>query len=235
MTSTSRERDASSSPAAPASSAATSATACSRRAIACSRSTTSRPATRAHRPPRRRTALPLHRAHDIAARCRRRRATAARIFNLACPASPAYYQRQPVQTTLTSVLGTWRLLEMRRAQRRAAAAGVDERGLRRPARCIRSPSPTGATSIRSARARATTKASAAPRRCASPTAASAALAIRVAASSTATARACAGRRPRRQQLHRPGAARRAAHGLRRRPADAQLLLRRRHGRRRCCS
>ena len=35
-----------------------------------------------------------------------------RIFNLACPASPAYYQRQPVQTTLTSVIGIWHLLEM---------------------------------------------------------------------------------------------------------------------------
>jgi UDP-glucuronate decarboxylase len=33
------------------------------------------------------------------------------VFNLACPASPAYYQREPVQTTLTSALGTWRLLE----------------------------------------------------------------------------------------------------------------------------
>ena len=37
---------------------------------------------------------------------------ASRIFNLACPASPAYYQRHPVQTTLTSVLGMWRLLEL---------------------------------------------------------------------------------------------------------------------------
>ena len=35
-----------------------------------------------------------------------------RICNLACPASPAYYQREPVQTTLTSVLGMWRLLEL---------------------------------------------------------------------------------------------------------------------------
>ena len=35
-----------------------------------------------------------------------------RIYNLACPASPAYYQREPVQTTLTSVLGIWRLLEL---------------------------------------------------------------------------------------------------------------------------
>jgi UDP-glucuronate decarboxylase len=37
---------------------------------------------------------------------------ARRIFNLACPASPAYYQRAPVQTTLTSSVGSWRLLEL---------------------------------------------------------------------------------------------------------------------------
>jgi UDP-glucuronate decarboxylase len=35
-----------------------------------------------------------------------------RIYNLACPASPAYYQREPVQTTLSSVLGIWRLLDL---------------------------------------------------------------------------------------------------------------------------
>jgi UDP-glucuronate decarboxylase len=31
---------------------------------------------------------------------------AHRIYNLACPASPVHYQRDPVRTTLTSVLGT---------------------------------------------------------------------------------------------------------------------------------
>lgn len=40
--------------------------------------------------------------------------TARQIFNLACPASPAYYQKQPVQTVLASALGTWRLLEIAR-------------------------------------------------------------------------------------------------------------------------
>ena len=35
-----------------------------------------------------------------------------RIWNLACPASPAYYQRHPVRTTLTSVVGVWHLLEL---------------------------------------------------------------------------------------------------------------------------
>lgn len=41
-----------------------------------------------------------------------------RIFNLACPASPAQYQRMPVQTVLTSALGVWRMLEL--AQRSGA-------------------------------------------------------------------------------------------------------------------
>jgi UDP-glucuronate decarboxylase len=34
------------------------------------------------------------------------------IVNLACPASPAHYQRHPVQTMLTSAIGVWRLLEL---------------------------------------------------------------------------------------------------------------------------
>ena len=34
------------------------------------------------------------------------------IFNLACPASPPFYQIDPVGTTLTNVLGTWRMLEL---------------------------------------------------------------------------------------------------------------------------
>jgi UDP-glucuronate decarboxylase len=45
-------------------------------------------------------------------------ADAQRIVNAACPASPAYYRTEPVQTTLTSALGTWRLLES--AQRSGA-------------------------------------------------------------------------------------------------------------------
>lgn len=39
-----------------------------------------------------------------------------RIFNLACPASPARYQRDPVRTLKTSVLGTLHLLEMAASQ-----------------------------------------------------------------------------------------------------------------------
>jgi UDP-glucuronate decarboxylase len=36
------------------------------------------------------------------------------IYNLACPASPVHYQRYPVQTTKTSVLGAINLLELAR-------------------------------------------------------------------------------------------------------------------------
>ena len=52
------------------------------------------------------------RVHDIAGVPPAGAHAATRIFNLACPASPAHYLRAPVQTTLTSVLGAWRLLEM---------------------------------------------------------------------------------------------------------------------------
>jgi len=41
-----------------------------------------------------------------------------RVFNLACPASPAAYQRDPVKTNLTSVLGALHGLEL--AERRGA-------------------------------------------------------------------------------------------------------------------
>jgi UDP-glucuronate decarboxylase len=34
------------------------------------------------------------------------------IFNLACPASPPHYQRDPIQTTKTSVIGTLNMLEL---------------------------------------------------------------------------------------------------------------------------
>lgn len=43
---------------------------------------------------------------------------AERIFNLACPASPAYYQQHPVDTALSCAEGTWRLLNF--AHRRGA-------------------------------------------------------------------------------------------------------------------
>src|SRR5687768_12000093 len=36
------------------------------------------------------------------------------IYNLACPASPPHYQRDPIQTMRTSVLGAMNLLELAR-------------------------------------------------------------------------------------------------------------------------
>lgn len=38
------------------------------------------------------------------------------IYNLACPASPVHYQRNPVETTKTSVLGILNMLELARSQ-----------------------------------------------------------------------------------------------------------------------
>lgn len=34
------------------------------------------------------------------------------VFNLACPASPVHYQKEPIQTLMTSVQGTYNLLEL---------------------------------------------------------------------------------------------------------------------------
>ncbi|MFO1338477.1 MAG: UDP-glucuronic acid decarboxylase family protein [Burkholderiaceae bacterium] len=53
--------------------------------------------------------------HDVADEPRPPMRQAGRIFNLACPASPAHYQRAPVATVLSSVLGAWRLLELAQA------------------------------------------------------------------------------------------------------------------------
>jgi UDP-glucuronate decarboxylase len=49
--------------------------------------------------------------HDLATGLPPEARAARRVYNLACPASPAHYRRRPVQTTLTSVLGAWHLLE----------------------------------------------------------------------------------------------------------------------------
>ena len=50
-----------------------------------------------------------------------------RIFNLACPASPAQYQRMPVQTVLASALGVWQMLELaRRSGARLLQASTSE-------------------------------------------------------------------------------------------------------------
>jgi UDP-glucuronate decarboxylase len=49
------------------------------------------------------------------------------IFNLACPASPVHYQADPIRTTMTSVRGTYNLLEMaRRKKARMLQASTSE-------------------------------------------------------------------------------------------------------------
>lgn len=53
--------------------------------------------------------------HDVTEPLPAKAANATRLFNLACPASPAHYQARPVQTVLASALGGWRLLEAARA------------------------------------------------------------------------------------------------------------------------
>jgi len=37
-----------------------------------------------------------------------------RIYNLACPASPPHYQRDPIATVMTCVMGAWNVLELAR-------------------------------------------------------------------------------------------------------------------------
>jgi UDP-glucuronate decarboxylase len=50
-----------------------------------------------------------------------------RIYNLACPASPAHYQRDPVGTVRTCVLGAYHALELaRRAGARVLQASTSE-------------------------------------------------------------------------------------------------------------
>ena len=50
--------------------------------------------------------------HDVTLPLPRALAASQRLYNLACPASPQRYQRTPVQTTLTNVIGTWQLLAL---------------------------------------------------------------------------------------------------------------------------
>mgnify|MGYP006295394401 CR=1 FL=1 len=50
-----------------------------------------------------------------------------RIFNLACPASPVHYQRTPIRTVQTNVVGTYNVLELaRRTGARVLQASTSE-------------------------------------------------------------------------------------------------------------
>ena len=102
------------------------------------------------------------------------------IYNLACPASPVHYQHDPVQTTKTSVHGAINMLGLAKRLKARDPAGLDQRGLRRP----RGPSADrGLLGPRQSDRHplaATTRASAAPRRCSSTTTASTSCTIKVA-------------------------------------------------------
>ena len=102
------------------------------------------------------------------------------IYNLACPASPVHYQHDPVQTTKTSVHGAINMLGLAKRLSAKIFQASTSRGLRRSRRPPAARRAIGATSIRSARAPAMTRASAAPRLCSSTISASTACAIKVA-------------------------------------------------------
>ena len=113
------------------------------------------------------------------------------VYHLAALASPVDYLRLPLHSLKTGSYGTHHALGLAQVEARPLPAGVDERGLRRPARCTRSRRRTGATSTRSGRAACTTRRSGTPRRSRWPTTASRESTPRSSASSTPTGRACA--------------------------------------------
>ena len=110
------------------------------------------------------------------------------IYNLACPASPDHYQRDPIGTLRTSILGADNLLELasRTGARYFQASTSEVYGdpLVHP-----QANPIAAMSIRSGRGPATTRANAPPKPFASITAAHMAPTSRWSASSIPTARA----------------------------------------------
>ena len=93
------------------------------------------------------------------------------IYNLACPASPIHYQRDPVQTTKTSVHGAINMLGLAKRLKAKILQASTSEVYGDPA-VHPQPDPTPATSIRSASGLATTRPSAVPRRCSSTTTAS---------------------------------------------------------------
>ncbi len=87
------------------------------------------------------------------------------IYNLACPAAPGHYQYNPIKTMKTSVLGAINVLGMaKRCRAKVLQASTSEvYGDPRGPSAARDR--IAATSTRSARGPATTKASEPPRRC----------------------------------------------------------------------
>ena len=66
------------------------------------------------------------------------------IFNLACPASPIHYQKDPVQTTKTSVIGSINMLGLAKRLKIKILQASTSEDLRRPRRCIRNRNLLGA-------------------------------------------------------------------------------------------
>ena len=197
-----------------------------------SRSTTSRPA--ASRTSRTCSTTP---AFDAGRARRRRRASRSTGRSTRCctsrarPARPST-SRTPLETLEVGSIGTRRALDLARDQRRPVPARVDQRGLRRPAGApaardvLRQRQPDRpAVGLRRGEALRRGDHDGVPPRCT-------ALDTRIVRIfNTYGPRLAAGRRAGGVELPRAGDAGRAAHGLRRRQADAVVLLRRRRGRR----
>ena len=91
------------------------------------------------------------------------------IYHSACPASPVFYQRDPVQTTKTSVVGSINMLGLaKRTKARILLASTPLRFMA-TRKCTPRTRVIGVTSIPLAPGRVTTRVSAAPRRCSSTT------------------------------------------------------------------
>ena len=190
---------------------------------------------RQHRAPVRRT-----RASRSSSRTSRSTSTSKgrvdAILHFASPASPVDYLELPIQTLKVGSLGTHKALGLAQGEERALPPRLARR------RCYGDPlvhpqhedywgnvNPIGPRGVYDEAKRFAEAMTMAYHRYARRR--------RRASSASSTRygpRMRLRRRPRRAELHRAGAARRAAHGLRRRLADAQLLLRRRTWSRASC-
>ena len=153
-----------------------------------------------------------------------------RIYNLACPASPIHYQFDPVQTTKTSVHGAINMLGLAKRTRARILQASTSEVYGDPEIHPQTEDYWGRVNPIGPRSRYDEG-----KRCAETLFRLPAPAQRRhqggADLQHLWAAHAAKRRTRRFQLHRAGAARRADHALRRRLADALVLLRRRPDRR----
>ena len=112
------------------------------------------------------------------------------IYNLACPASPIHYQFDPVQTTKTSVHGAINMLGLAKRIKAKILQASTLGSLRRPRSSSANRGVLGPRQSRSEFVPATTKESAARRRCSSTIGVSIACVSRSCGSSTPTVRGC---------------------------------------------